>query len=132
MYIFYLFNVVLWLWAGVLLSTPETVLPTPLSQFYQYSDHSATVATILIISALAGLAGSRTERLWLLWPQEFIAVVVSLGAIVPVFNQKYPDGVSRGWRFILADQALSILLGVFHTLAVIDLTYWKRRRKWWM
>ncbi len=132
MYIFYLFNLVLWLWAGVLLSTPETILPTPLSQFYQYSDHPTIVAAILIGAALAGLLGARTQWLWWILPQEFIAVVVSLGAIVPVFNQKYPDGVSRGWRFILADQALSILLGVFHTLAVIDLTYWKRRRKWWM
>lgn len=127
MYLFYLFNFVLWLWAGILLSSGEPILPTPLSQL-QYGS-SMVLAGLLGATAACGILGIRYNMRWLLLPQQFVAMVVSIGAMLAVWNQQYPDGVLRGWRFILADQALAVLLGVCHTMAIITVPSWWKR-KW--
>jgi len=132
MYIFFLFNLIMWLWAAVLFTSAEPILPTPLSQFYLYSDHPGLTALLLVFSAATALMGLKRRWLWWLLPQECTALIVSIGALIPVFTQRYPDGTQRGWRFILADQALAIGLGIFHTLSVIDVTFWTKRRTWWM
>lgn len=131
MYLLYLFNFVLWLWAGILLSSPEPILPTPLSQLW-LQDYPLIFAGVLMVAAALGQLGLRGGWHYMLLPQQLIAMIVSLGAIIPVWNEVYPDGVARGWRFILADQALAVLLGTFHTLAIIDVASWRKRRTWWI
>jgi len=82
-------------------------------------------AMLLASAALAAYGLTKAEspytRALCLIPQQGAVIATAGGAIAAVISGHYADGVMRPWAFILADQLPSILIAVFHTLALFDL-----------
>lgn len=53
-------------------------------------------------------------------PQQFFMMSSALGALRAIAHSRFADGVERPWEFITNDQQLYLLIGVFHTAALLD------------
>ena len=52
--------------------------------------------------------------------QQFFMLVSAFGAFNAIRHSRFADGVVRPWAFITADQHLWLLIGIAHTIAVVD------------
>ena len=53
-------------------------------------------------------------------PQQFFMMSSALGALRAIAHSEFADGVPRPWEFITNDQNLYLLIGVYHTVAILD------------
>jgi hypothetical protein len=88
-----------------------------------------------IIVGLMAIAAAYVKgflnSLALVLPQQVVLLSSGFGSLICVIRGRYADGYSASPEFILVDQAANILVGVFHTLALLEVYAWplaKRRR----
>lgn len=79
------------------------------------------IATLVSVAVLAGIGIFHRNR-WavlLLIPQQIILFMSASGALQSAWLGQFADGVMRPHTFIATDQIYSILLAVFHTVAIM-------------
>jgi len=107
-------------WAVLLLSDASPAGTTPISQtatiFGRY--WTAAVFAVVGLAALYALWRDNANPFWLI-PQTAILGAATAGGLAAVASGQYADGTARPWQFILADQLPTILLALFHLIAVI-------------
>lgn len=97
--------------------------PSALFSFFGDSMAAGIVTTVVGLVALAILLRNHADDLsgWLLTPQSFLLFIASISALVAIVSGQYPDGVERPSAFILTDQALVLLVTLFHAVAVLEI-----------
>lgn len=99
-------------------------LITPLAMLQIIPPESlALVLMAVSVMAWAALVCplSPIARLLCLIPQQLLVICAAESALVSVLQGQYGDGVMRPRWFIGTDQAATILLSVFHTMALLDI-----------
>lgn len=79
------------------------------------------VATLVGVALLAGIGIFHRNR-WavlLLVPQQAILFMSAYGGVQSAWLGQFADGVLRPHTFIASDQIYSVLLAIFHTVAII-------------
>lgn len=105
-------------WGGLLLYSPAPGGATPIHQTVVAFGRYPAAIVLFVVAALALASIVFNLSSWFLLPQASILIAASAGGLYAVSVSHYADGVMRPWPFILADQLPTILLAVFHTVAV--------------
>ena len=107
-------------WAVLLLSDGSVANTTPINETAQVFGRYGTAAAYAFMSltTLYALWKDNTNPFWLI-PQTAILGAATAGGLAAVASGQYADGTARPWQFILADQLPTILLALFHLIAVI-------------
>jgi len=112
---------------GIMMLAGVKVNATPVSDIIQLSsDIRAIGLLLLIVASLAfyGLVNYRYKihiSLWFIAPQQVLVFITAWSSLSAALAGQYADGVARPPEFIFADQLPSIVLAVWHTVAVLDL-----------
>ena len=88
------------------------------------SNHTA-LAVFYALSSTLVLWSMHRDRVdvlgfWLCIPQQVAMLMSAIGSSKAILYQQFADGVTRPWAFICNDQILYLLIGVFHTAAMLD------------
>ena len=66
-------------------------------------------------------------------PQQYFMLVSGFGAVIAMWTSSFADGVVRPRPFIISDQHLWLVIGIAHTIALIDkftvLFNWRWRKE---
>lgn len=120
-------------WAAIVLHLlwAVNIMAEPVSAFATapYAIHKAMGDTaapfVLSAAAMLGFVGmlfhKRFVSVLLMLPQCWLLCISAMSAVRAVWLGQFPDGVERARLFILNDQALSILLAVLYTIAVVQI-----------
>ena len=113
------------LWSVCLLASPAPVGVTAI--FAVVSQAGGRYPAALVFALVAGMAvlgvAQRFKWWWaalLVIPQQLVLLVSAYGAGECVVRGQFADGVARPFWFMLADQAPSVLVAVFHTCAILE------------
>lgn len=109
------------LWAIIAIGTGGIPQATALSAFYAQGINSLAFAAIMVTASLLAIAGVHDHRryAWLLiLPQQVLLLISAVSCGTAVLMGHFADGVARPTGFILADQALPVLVWAFHSLAL--------------
>lgn len=109
-------------WAGCLLIDLAPLNVNAINALHRFIQPAALlVATLVGVALLAGIGIFHRNR-WavlLLIPQQVILFMSGTGALQSAWLGQFADGVLRPHTFIASDQIYSILLAVFHTVAIM-------------
>lgn len=114
-------------WGLILLGSDAAASATPVYTLVSHAERlQLPLPWLLFVASALAICGltyakSPYATVLCLLPQQGAIVVTAGGALTAALSGHYPDGVARPWAFILADQIPSILIAIFHTLAMLDL-----------
>lgn len=81
--------------------------------------HRAVMSGVMAVSGLCALYGLyRPYNIGWFIPQQGVLTAAAISSLYAVAQSEYPDGVSRPWEFIGADQALMVIFTAFHLKAI--------------
>lgn len=113
------------IWGALLSVWGTDVQATPIMGLLKIFKGSDNLAVVLFLSVTASMASfftrSALTKTMCLMPQQALITMVALSSLSAVLVGKYADGTVKPWQHILADQALVILVAVFHTIALTRL-----------
>lgn len=119
----------LW-WAICIAVSPEALKATPVSAFVALSGSRVVLASLfLAASALAVLAfydRNMMRAIAALSLQQALMLITMFGALRAMWLEQYADLALRSFWFISPDQMGVVLLGVFHSIAYLEIRHWKR------
>jgi hypothetical protein len=114
-------------WAGLLVFSADAAKSTPVAVISSLCGGRYRAAFVLIVFAVAAMTFpffrrriTSTAMAGLLIPQQFLLLMSAGAGVWAAVQEKYADGVVRGWPFILSDQLPSILLALLYTVAVVE------------
>ena len=113
-------------WAGLIAWTGRYIHSTPLAIVTQTLGSPHILALTLSLSCLLAVVGMFAQaaltRVICFVPQQTLVSMSFASAFGAVAAGQYADGVVRSFAFILSDQLPSMLVAVFHTIAIILLS----------
>ncbi len=111
-------------WGALLLFTSDgAAWVTSINHTISLGFNRFTLGTVYILASVCsvyGLLSSTKYRMLVMGPQQCLLLLSALGNCVAISHSAFADGVVRPWEFIMADQSPSVLLAVFHTLALLE------------
>lgn len=115
-------------WAALLFWSPVAARSTPVSVIVHGFGGRYQGAIALLFAGLLAQAAPLVPRFFLpavLVPQQAILLTSAAAGIYAAVQQRYADGVLRGWPFILGDQAPMILAAVLYAIALVSVWRWE-------
>lgn len=123
-----------WLWGSMLQLGTAPLGITAISSLTHFGFVSAPYVGLMLltVSMLAAISRAAPKSVSLLFmiPQQLVLVVSALGAITAMQTGTFADGEVRPIPFIVADQAPSVLIAVFHILSVYSNYFYPETRSW--
>lgn len=118
------------LWAALLLVSPDAGGATPLNIVLRVCGGPIRTSFVLTCVALAAMVfpfskyrvSNRALALMLI-PQQTILLMSAGAGIRAAVLGHYADGVARSWTFILSDQLPMILIAALYTVAVLEAAF---------
>jgi FlaA1/EpsC-like NDP-sugar epimerase len=117
------------IWWGICVLLSDTMLNTTgLSDIYKLFGNNITITgvTLIVVSILA-IASIYLHRftpalaLLILIPQQTLIIIGARTALRCIYNSQYTDGTERGSLFISADQSALFIIGICHSMLVLDI-----------
>lgn len=113
-------------WAALISWSGSYIQSTPLSMITRTVGSPVILACVLMISCVSTVIGMNSRaaltRTLCFLPQQTLVSMTFVSSFEAVAAGQYADGVVRSFSFILSDQLPSMLIAVFHTVAVILLS----------
>lgn len=109
-------------WAGNLLIDLAPLNVNAINALHRFIQPPPLLIGTLIAVALLAVVGILHRFWWaflLLIPQQILLYMSAIGAVESAWLSQFADGIIRPHTFIATDQAYSVLLALFHTVAII-------------
>lgn len=111
-----------YVWAIILLTDPRVIHVTALTPAANFNPR--LVGLLLLFIAHFGVWALTQPRLswktlFALLPQQMVLLMSSIAAVFFAVAGHYGDGVARPHGFIMADQALIVLMTMMHTVVLV-------------
>lgn len=117
--------------AASMIAVPDDLVSTGIAGMLIVIPNRAALSIVLILSALMAVVVvfSRIQSFavaLLLMPQQFLLLVMLVGAVIVFIDGRYFAGVVRTRWFILADQIPRLIIVIMHGASIIALTRLRR------
>ena len=112
------------IWGVVLLFSGDPVNVTAIHHISTVLGGRWTCCVGLLAISIAAIAGllfkKRMLSLCCLLPQQFLVIGSAIAASQSIWSGTFADGTFRGHMFLGADQGIHILMGLFHTVSIVE------------
>jgi hypothetical protein len=117
----------------LLLIDPEVHMVTAIHSVYQIVRPQSLIGFFMIAAAVLAIVGFQLRRkidtILCMIPQQLLLYISAGGSFRAIWLGQFADGVERSHAFLLADQAPSILIALFHSWAIVLILIFSEKDK---